>query len=457
MSFTPCTIHAIQHPERTISVTGQLAQSLRLIGMKSVNIQFGSKSVNAALRLVKKKGSHLYLPFTIISELKLPQTGNCSVSIGSQGELRIGPLVGILASAGGSADNPFGPMTGFMRQIVKSGTGITIPFVFSSRSVNWKEKTIGGYFLQTNGGWVRKNVPFPDVIYNRLPTRAAEKGAENLGLKKRFVEQGIPLFNWSFFDKWDIYTLLKDDEANQFVPVSYINPTPEQLKTMLEKYPFIYLKPTGGSLGIGIYRLTYTPKRGYSARYRKNGRNVLIHFDTFDELMNMLGMNRGRLRKYVAQQGIRLIEIDECPIDFRFHMTKDGSNRWVVAAIGAKKAGKGSVTTHVRSGGQLLTVKQVMPQVFGTNGEQVLQKAEKTAIQLAEAIERNHNHRLGELGFDIGIDKSEHVWMFEANAKPGRSIFKHPSLKSANYASLRNIFDYCCYILSNSESTSATS
>ncbi len=37
-------------------------------------------------------------------------------------------------------------------------------------------------------------------------------------------------------------------------------------------------------------------------------------------------------------------------------------------------------------------------------------------------IERKSKRRVGELGFDIGIDKSGNIWMFEANAKPGRSI-----------------------------------
>lgn len=446
MSLTTCTIHATQRPERAVYVSGELARTLKLSGVKSVDIHLGTSSISAPLRLVKKAGAHLYLPLMLVSALKLPKTGTCSVASNTRGAVRIGPLVGVIASAVGGVSNPFGSLTGFMRQIVQAGTGKTIPFIFSPRDVNWQQETVTGYFLQPTGAWVRKTVPFPDVIYNRLPSRQAEKGISNNSFKDRFVRKGIPLFNWSFFDKWDVYNLLKDDEANEFVPESHINPSAEQLKTMLEKHRFIYLKPTAGSLGIGIYRLTYTPKRGYFVRYRKNGQNVLIRFDKFEGVMRMLGTGQGRLHQYVAQQGIRLIEIDNCPLDFRFHMTKNGNNHWVVAAIGAKKAGRGSVTTHVRSGGQLMTAEQVMRQLYGSRGEQVLQKAKDSAVKLAEAIERNYNRRLGELGFDIGIDQNERVWMFEANAKPGRSIFKHPSLKAADYESISNIFDYCLYL-----------
>jgi hypothetical protein len=36
---------------------------------------------------------------------------------------------------------------------------------------------------------------------------------------------------------------------------------------------------------------------------------------------------------------------------------------------------------------------------------------------------------IAEIGFDLGIDKHGDVWLFEANSKPGRSIFSHPELK----------------------------
>ena len=197
------------------------------------------------------------------------------------------------------------------------------------------------------------------------------------GFKERFVRRGIPLFNWSFFDKWDVYKMLDGDDAFRFVPESRINPSADQIKEMLDKHKFIYLKPTAGSLGIGIFRVTYNPKRGYFVRYRKAGKNVLIRYGKFDGLMQMLGTGRGRLTNYVAQQGIRLIEIDSCPIDFRFHLTKNGNNNWVVAAIGAKKSGKGSVTTHIRNGGQLMTPEQVLRQIYGSRAEQVLDQCQR--------------------------------------------------------------------------------
>ena len=155
---------------------------------------------------------------------------------------------------------------------------------------------------------------------------------------------------------------------------------------MLEKHQFVYFKPTGGSLGAGIYRLTHHPKRGYFARYRRGGRNVLLRFTSFQSLMRMLQARHGSsLSRYVIQQGIRLVEIDGCPLDFRFHMHKNGKNEWVAVGIGAKKAGRGSVTTHIKNGGSLMTPEQALSRTFGDRASEVLENAKRTAVKIGRA------------------------------------------------------------------------
>lgn len=445
MSLTTCMLHAVQRTDRSVYLTSELVKALRLTGNKSITVKVGSKKATLPIRLIKKSGQHMYIPLSLMASLRIPRTGSVFVANSNNKELRIGPVIGILTNVV-SGTSPFGTKTGFIRQIMSTASTKSFAFAFSPSSVNWNQETVTGIIPKEGGGWVRKTFPLPDVVYNRLSSRKAEKSAGMEGFKDRFVRRGIPLFNWSFFDKWDVYKMLDGDDAFRFVPESRINPSADQIKEMLDKHKFIYLKPTAGSLGIGIFRVTYNPKRGYFVRYRKAGKNVLIRYGKFDGLMQMLGTGRGRLTNYVAQQGIRLIEIDSCPIDFRFHLTKNGNNNWVVAAIGAKKSGKGSVTTHIRNGGQLMTPEQVLRQIYGSRAEQVLTNAKETAIKLAEGIENNYNHLLGELGFDIGIDQSEKIWMFEANAKPGRSIFKHPSLKEGDVATLQNIYEHCLFL-----------
>ncbi|MEF3306501.1 YheC/YheD family endospore coat-associated protein [Paenibacillus sp. GYB003] len=447
MSLTTCTIHFAARGDKTVYASSALMKSLALTGTKQVTLKLGSKTANASLKVVKKTGNHLYIPLPVKNQLQVPRSGTCMALSNGAKEIQLGPLIGILTN--GSSSNlsrPFGSRSGLIRDYMRPGHKKSFVFAFVPSDVDWTANTVVGYFM-SEGGWTRKTVPLPDVVYNRLSSRKAEKTSSVEHFKERFVRRGIPLFNWSFFDKSDVYNLLDGDkEAFKHVPESHLNPTPERVRDMLEKHRFVYLKPTGGSLGIGIYRVTYHPKRGYFVRFRRNGKNVLYRFQHFSGLMNLLNARSGRLRNYVVQQGIRLIEIDSCPIDFRFHLHKNGHNEWVVAGIGAKKAGKGSVTTHVKNGGQVMTPEQVLDRVFGSKADAILQNSKQTAIKLAESIEKNSRHLLGELGFDIGIDQNEQVWMFEANSKPGRSIFKHPSLKSQGKTSLALIYEHCLHL-----------
>jgi len=448
MSLTFGNVHFTQQPERVVYLSGSLMKNLKLSGKKSVHLKFGGERVPATIKSINKTGKHLYLTTGIRKGIKIPKAGGIFLRA-QEGEVQIGPLIGVLSDGPTSSlANPFGYRTGFIKQLLTIGNKQSYIFAFTPRDINWDNETINGLFLGENGRFTRKKVPLPDVVYNRLPSRRAETTQSINQLRERFIRRRIPFFNWSFFNKSDIYRLLeKDTMANRFVPESINSPSPEQIKDLLDRHSLIYYKPSSGSLGNGIYRLSHVAKNGYYARYRKNGRNALLRFNSFGSLMRTLQTRHGRaLRGYVAQQGIRLIEIDGCPIDFRFHMHKNGRNQWVVVGIGAKKAGRGSVTTHLKNGGSLLTPEQALGRTFGTRADDVLRNAKTVAINLAEAIETQHQHLLGEIGFDIGIDKDERVWMFEANAKPGRSIFKHPSLRAEGKASIEHILEHCLYL-----------
>jgi len=448
MSLTICNVHFTQQPERIVWLSSPLAKLLKLSGRKSVNVKLGRDTVPATVRTIKRKGNHVYMSSGLRRSVRIPKSGNVFISADDGGEIQLGPLIGVLTDGGRSSASPFGDRTGFVRELLRLGEKRAYFFAFTPRDINWQQETVNAWFIDGGGGWIRKVVPLPDVVYNRLTSRRAETTMPITSLRERFLRKRIPFFNWSFFNKSDVYKLLDNDvEALRHLPESVNNPTPERIRELLEKHQFLYYKPTAGSLGIGIYRLTYHPRRGYFVRYRRNGGNVLLRFSNFASLMKMLrGRHGSGLNNYVVQQGIRLVEIDNCPIDFRFHMHKDGSNKWVVAGIGAKKAGRGSVTTHIKNGGSLMTPEQALSRTFGDQADAVLQKAKGIAVKLSEAIERNYSHTLGELGLDIGIDRDGEVWMFEANAKPGRSIFKHPALKDQGKASLQYILEHCLYL-----------
>lgn len=443
MSLTTCNIHFTQRSGNSVYLSRALRNALQMENRKTVTIKVGQKQTQCPIRTLKKQGKHLYIPTFVRNLLKIPRSGNCYIQFVNGREIQLGPVIGILtSSANRSPSQPFGRISPLIQQYLKAGADRAFYFAFSLRDINWQQATISGYF-NSSGGWVKRTVPLPNVVYNRLTSRRVDF-SDSIENKERFVRNGIPIFNWSYFNKSDVYRLLEDEPESKYVPESHENPPPEKIKEMLEKYQVVYLKPTGGSLGKGIFKLTYQPSKGYFCRFRRNGKNVLLRFNRFSRLIQVL--NRQDLRRYIIQQGIRLIEIDNCPIDFRFHMNKNGQNQWVPVGIGAKKAGRGSVTTHIKNGGQLLTPESVLARFFGQRADEMLEKTKHVTIKLCEAIARKYPHPIGELGFDIGIDRNENIWMFEANAKPGRSIFKHPMLKAQGTDTLKHIFNYSLYL-----------
>ncbi|TNJ58374.1 YheC/YheD family protein [Paenibacillus hemerocallicola] len=444
MGLISCIIKANDRTGKTVFASRDLLRSLRIEDARSIRLTLGSKSTDVIVKSFSTKGHSLRIPTSVARFLKLPFTGKCLLSRQENNEIRVGPLIGML-TASGSKDSSGRRGSEGIKQLMRAGKDRSFVFAFAKNDVDWGNETVIGSFPQPSGGWLRRKVPLPDVVYNRFLNRNEERSSSMDRFKRRLLGKGIPVFNWSFFDKGDVYKWLEGESAYKYIPESIVSPSTKQIKQLVEKYPFIYLKPTHGSAGRGIYRLAYVPKHGYYIRYRHGGKNVQIRYSRFDVMMNMIE-KRSNMSRYVAQQGVRLIELDGCSVDFRFHMIKNGNNEWVISGIGAKKAGRGSVTTHVRNGGKLIMPMRLLSGVFGSRAGKVLDNAKKTVIELAEAVERKCPETLGELGLDIGLDRRGNVWMFEANAKPGHTIFKHPSMKSAGRNSWAHLFEHCLYL-----------
>lgn len=448
MNLTVCHIQFTQQANKFVYLSNQLIQQWNINTSSPLLLKLGNQVISADIKPYNKKGNHILLSNLIRQKLNVPFSGSINVIQLDSNSLQLGPLVGILTEPFGAIGSPFTSRASFVKQLIQYGSNKAYIFGFTPEDINWQEKTVIGHFITSNGSWFRRKVNLPDVVYNRLPNRRKEITDEMTRFREKFVQEKIPFFNWSFLNKNDVYALLdQDPEAISHIPESHLNVTAEKMKEMLHKYRFIYFKPSTGSLGYGIYRITYIAKKGYFIRYRANEKNNLVKFDSFEKMFRNLKIRVGRnYPSYVAQQGIKLVELDSCPVDFRFHMHKDGNNKWQAVGIGAKRAGKGSVTTHMRNGGKLLTPEQALQLTFGARSDQVLQYAKKVSVLLSEAIERNYPNRIGELGLDIGIDDKGEVWMFEANAKPGRSIFKHPALKQEGKTSLQHLIEHCFYL-----------
>ncbi|MGD6818041.1 YheC/YheD family protein [Metabacillus sp. 84] len=387
----------------------------------------------------------------LAEKLKLPFAGKTRILI-HDGILYLGPLIGIFTA--GFTDSllrPIGERSLFFAKMMSMDqTAGMYTVVFGAHHINWESGTVRG-FTYGQKGWSELELPFPNVVYDRLPNRKVENHQALKLVKRRLIEEyGIPWFNPGFFNKWDIHqTLSSIPEAKGFLPETVLGPSLEQLEQMLSSYRSIYLKPSNGSLGLGVFQLMYDRKREcYTCKYRDEAfQNKLKRFPSLEHFFKHAFKER-TLETYLAQQGIDLIRQEQQAIDFRVHTNKNAEGEWNVTAIAAKVAGRGSVTTHLNSGGIVKTLEELFddPQ----NRIRVLNDLTEASILLSRCIDREISGFIGEIGFDLGLDHQGKIWLFEANSKPGRSIFSHPKLKDGDLLTRRQFLDYAMFLMRKS-------
>jgi len=444
MKAIPVITKITTHNKSLIVIPKKIMEHYQIINNEILQVQFGTKKVEAQVKSGKKE--EVYLTSSLNEQLLLPFSGNGYLKYTDK-TFNIGPLIGILTTGfTGNLQKPFGERSNFFQFLLTEGLEKTAYyFIFTPSLINWEEKTINGLFWQKEG-WHLLTVPIPEVVYNRIPNRTIE-GSEEVIRTKLFLKSiGSRLFNPGFFNKWDIFQLLKNyPQVAVYLPETILAPTAADVNELLKEHDLLYLKPIHGSLGLGIYRI-FKQNNNIIIENRLNERLIKRSFKqltntTFNKIFHNLN-----LQKYILQQGIKLAKYNNNPYDFRIHLHKNKKNKWNVVAIAGKVAGSDAVTTHIRTGGNIVPTETLLIQSFGEKGNLIINDLELAAVQIAEVVEYTIKEDVGELGLDVGVDEDQKIWLFEVNSKPGRSIFKHPNFKQAGKISAKQIIDYSIYL-----------
>jgi len=367
----------------------------------------------------------------IARRLSIPFAANVHLFLTTEA-VHFGPLVGILtAGFTKSPHRPVGSRSFFFAKLLAQEKQVGgFAFLFGASHIDWENGMVNGYFY-TERGWERHMVPLPTVIYNRLPNRRIENDETFQAITETLqTSYGIPVFNSHFFNKWEIYRrLASHPEAQPYLPTTAAHITWQTVEQFLARHTEAYVKPVDGSLGRGIYHLA-KKNNVYECRFRnEQGETKTALFPTAMALWHHLLAN-APLHRYVIQQAVPLMTVNGRPTDFRVHTNKNEYGQWQVSAIAAKIAGKQSITTHMNSGGIVKTLEEIFPDY--SIRKAVLTRLHHAALTLSRCLDETSETLIGEIGFDLGVDKQGEIWMFEANSRPGRSIFQHPGLKEAD-------------------------
>lgn len=315
-------------------------------------------------------------------------------------------------------------------------------YVTRVTDVKLGQKRINGFqYHSESRSWSQASLPFPQVIYNRIPNRKEEQRPEVQQLLKACLKHSrVRLFNPSFFYKWTLFEWLnKSKQTRKYVPSTRRLSGPADLEAMLGLFPVVYLKPVKGKAGAGIMRVERSKVKpeGFVLRVQANKNSKATSYPAFPRLWNAVKGLAGP-EEYIVQQGIELARYDDRPFDLRVLVQKNGQGEWSLSGIGARVAGKSSITTHVPRGGSIHQPETVLTAALGPEAARhTLFKARISALSIARQIEKASGHSLGEMSMDLGVDTTGQIWFFEANSRPMK--FDEPDIRKR---SLERLIEY---------------
>jgi len=332
--------------------------------------------------------------------------------------------------------------------IIQAGQemGFTV-YVLPVENLALTRKQLRGYvYHKSTKRWTQKWMPFPNIIYNRIPLRSDEETAT---VKTKLAacqnNSDLILFNPTFFNKWELNRWLRRSKVTKsYIPLTRKLGSASTLEELLQQHAYLYLKPESGKAGKGI--MTIVKKDNNTLPYRLNIQektySTTFNCSNFKKLWARIQQECGTV-PYIVQQGIPLATFQNRKFDLRTLIQKNGSGDWEITGLGARIAGSTSITTHVPRGGSIDEPLKLLTHAFNTKeAHTIIEKASKVAIKIATQIERSANYRLGEMSMDIGVDESGGIWFFEANSKPMK--FDEPDIRKK---SLQRIFQYSQHLL----------
>ncbi len=432
--FKMITVRASQKRSgNTLLIGKNLAEQYNITDNQQISINVARKKRDYTVKIVpsKYKDSIFLAPGTLRS-LYLTSGRRYGANINNR-EIRLGPVVGIMAEVYGEAGKPFGGQSFFIRQLISSGRKLgQICFAFSPYGINWSNKTISGYTIGSQG-WIKNVFPLPDVIYPR--ERAYSSAARRI--RNRLESLGTKLINPSLIGKWQTYKILSQNPyLVPYIPDTRLITSFKQIESMVKKYQAVYLKPVNGSQGKNIVKVA--KKRGHSGydyQYVLNNRVYRGSASNLQQLRRYLGRIMGN-RTYIVQKQINLIRSGGSILDVRILVQKDNSGQWGITGMAGRVGRKGAITSNISSGGQGRKVRGVLKRNFNDDEkvEEIIEKIRKIAVESAQTLEETIG-KAGEMGIDIGVDQNGEVWFIEANLRPARQVFtligeRHTRIKS---------------------------
>lgn len=305
---------------------------------------------------------------------------------------------------------------------------------FSLADVNWRRGTVKAW---KGRGFLKVNRPIPPVIINRTRTNH-EFTKQRI---QRLKSMGKVIFNeHNVISKLEIHHILSQNpRLLPHLPATEVLSL-QSIQDLLEHNSMLFLKPSTASIGNGIIRISRAGQ-GVVADINMKGRTRRKKVN----LHRIIRLAKKRSRHYLVQQGVNLMKYKNMPVDFRVSMQKNGDGRWqYIGAVG--KAGKrNSIVTNLHCGGISVSSSKLF-QYWGWDPSSMERKFAKLGLRIARTLERELPH-IADLGMDIAIDDTQHLWFIETNFRDLRITFRNAGEREKWRATFATPVQYAAYLI----------
>lgn len=278
---------AITRKKALLFIEEKLFEAWDLQYGEPLTLMAGCRSVPVLVQPFPSSQPTIKLSFDTNQILSLPAFSDpISVTFHAEDRsINIGPFFAALINQLPLKDGTFGEMEKFYQEMKSycHQQGFSF-FLVGIQSL--KEGVVEGYWPGQNG-WQTLTLPIPNVFYNRIHSRRMEESPTFDLFTNELKSYSIPMFNGRFLSKFDVHELLLlEYELLSNLPDTILFNEKEEFFTFLENHSVIYLKPSSGSQGRNICRLTQVDGEW---KIEQTGHIQNVHIaDTNEKLYNAL-------------------------------------------------------------------------------------------------------------------------------------------------------------------------
>lgn len=407
-------------PDMTSSVLVTMNPAdARLLGadrLKKTMLRFGQGCAEVQLALCPEAArGELVLAHAVIDRLKLPLVPHYELRV-SGGQLLLGPYIGILAArTQEKLSKTVASLSNYLYNYDRLGGAV---IAFALEGVSPDRQSISGYLYHPESGrWTEGIFPYPAAVFQRI----------NAGRHWRVHFQSVlgnRVFNSYVFNKWEMYRWLSGVPGiKEHLPETELYRNGKGLLRFLAIHGKAYLKPVWGSQGSGIIE---------AVRY---GNTSMLRFAAGGQLRELCCDSAGELTaalkavtvpgRYLVQQGVELLRLEQRIVDFRLILVKDSAGIWRDMGFVGRCSQPLGIVSNVSSGGQAEPGEKMLAAALPAEPAEAIyyhNRMAAVAVAAASAVEQTGVH-LGNLGIDLAIDTKGHIWLIEINNRdPNHTI-----------------------------------